>query len=68
MNLRKMLCAGALAGSLALVSVYPVSAAVWGTVTSDGVNLRTEASTVSNIATVLNKNTNITVAGKDGAW
>ena len=68
MSLRKMLCAGAMAGALTLVSVSPAFAAVWGTVTADGVNLRTEASTASNIAAVLNKDTKISVLGKNGAW
>jgi uncharacterized protein YgiM (DUF1202 family) len=53
---------------LTAVSIAPASAAVWGTVTTDGVNLRTAASTDSDVATVLNKGTNITVAGKEGSW
>ena len=61
MSLRKMLCAGALAGMLTAVSIAPASAAVWGTVTTDGVNLRTAASTDSDVATVLNKGTRVKI-------
>lgn len=68
MSLRKMLFAGVLAGVLTAVNIAPVSAAVWGTVTTDGVNLRTAASTDSDVAKVLYKGTNITVAGMEGSW
>ena len=68
MSLRKMLFAGVLAGVLTAVNIAPVSAAVWDTVTTDGVNLRTAASTDSDVAKVLYKGTNITVAGMEGSW
>lgn len=68
MKIRKLICTAIAAGVLMVSNVMPAMASVWGTVTDNGVNLRTGASVESDIATVLNKDTNITVIDRMDSW